>query len=1072
MNPIAEILVAAGLERPDGRPLYRYPLSDGTFAELQASLEGTLVARGRIGGVAPAFVIWAAEHIRARYTGGGLTWAFVLEPFRFWGRDDELGRQLVKRGLAWWGREVRRSDTGVRMFLYSLMAEGGIPMALLREPGLYRNVVMGLLLEIEAEGGTAAAYWSEQVAARWVSRLPQTFRGYETTGLLSGLAMTLAELRAALPADLPEAAAEQWLNEYMPDWQSCIPLRMSAEIAESLIRPALQTERDAAPLRRRAVGVRELRRSETGTWHGCLRVNDESWVPGDQFPGAGDLRLRLLPLDGHSAGRLVFSAVPESDGWRVRPIGRRADLTIPLAPDAPFALAAYADGRSKGSAVVDAGLPPAAEVPVFWRSADPKDGADSIRLVPLSGSGRTRSACLWVLAAEDLQSEAGPGLVLQSVESAQGGRLLRVSGKGELGLGDRRYRIETGADEDTADVRLFATGRWLHNWQMGGSVPVYRGMPTFFGQLGAAPAVRVPPSEIRRSPGRVLGSEVVEWVRRNETLTAISFVRLPSGTVLRLVEKGPGCVVFDGEGLDEGWRVSVCAGDREAAGRPSGGRISLTLETSGAPPGVVDLRLSEPSTGRRVDLQSVWPASSGMLLDPEGMRLSERRRISVDGLYGWRAVVPERTGGELHIGMTGQRAFWLPIPGETALASTIPIIRAMLAQGGPDAQVILSLFSGGWESERLEVRRYGGQAVVRNGTLFLGADREQAAEGDMPEDPEDGEGRTVTLHAVDLQKTGEIGPVETEVPVDLEAVVGDSPGPWLIQCRVDGQLQRAVVWNKEGLPESTRAARIEAYGELWEELMSRPDDPEWERLGRLVLSVGQHGDAGALDQVQALQEVPVAAVSLALRADSADVAQILDLDTATAVLWPTVNVAAFTVAVATEHWRWEARVAGYLGAGEAEAVADTKIVRRIAEILALRPDLAGHFCRALLDSGIFSRVIGIAEHQERLARVLDPDPEGRLTEAAQEAARRCDRVPPGVGGLVPRNRPAALPEFNTHVQKMIDAPVVAAEMAAGIRAQPEPEERLALINLRFVDPLYFDTALAATLNMYAMEGTE
>ena len=564
----------------------------------------------------------------------------------------------------------------------------------------------------------------------------------------------------------------------------------------------------------------------------------------------------------------------------------------------------------------------------------------------------------------------------------------------------------------------------------------------------------------------------MEWVRGDETLTAISLVRLASGTVLRLAEKGPGSVVFDGEGLDDGWRVGVRAGNREAAGRPVDGRIRLTLETKGAAPGVVYLRLSEPLTGRRLELRSVWPARSGMLLDPEGMRLSEQRRVSVDGLYGWRAVVPEWTGGDLRIGMTGQRAFWLPIPGETALASTIPIIRAMLAQGGPDAQVILSLSAGGRESQRLEVRRYDGQAVVRDGILFLGVGREQTDEGKISADPEDTERRTATLHAVDLRETGEIGPVETNVPVNLEAAVGDSPGPWLIQCRLDGRLQRAVVWNPEGSPLGTRVDRIGAYGQLWEELMSRPDDPGWEQLGRLILSVGQHGDAGVLDQVQALEMVPTAAVSLALRANSGDLAQILELDTATAVLWPTVNVAAFTQAVATEHSRLEARVAGYLGVAEAEAVVDTKIVRRIAEILALRPDLAGHFCRALLDSGIFSRVIGIAEHHERLARVLDPDPAGRLTEAAQEAARRCDRVPPGVGGLVPLNRPAALPEFNSHMQKMIDAPVVAAEMAAGFRAQPEPDERLALINLRFVDPLYFDTALAATLKMYAMEGTE
>ena len=1074
MSLLARIVGDAGLERPDGRPLYLYPLSDEKFAQLQGALERTVVSRERMGLVAPAFVLWAAEHIRARYTGGGLTWAFVMEPFRLWSRDDELGRRLVKRGFGWWGRPVRSSGTGVRMFLYSLMAEGGIPMALLRQQGLYRDVVMGLLLEIEAEGGAAAASWSEQVASRWVSRLPQTFQGYETAGMLSDLALALAELRRALPVDLPEAAAEQWLDENTPDWRSSIPLRMSPEIAESLIRPALQTERDAAPAWKRAIGVRELRRSASGSWHGCLRVNGESWIPGHHFPEAVDLRLRLLPVSGQARGRLVFSAVPEGDGWRVRPVGRRADLTIPLEPDAQFALSAFADGRSKGSAVVDAGLPSADEIPGFWRSADPEESANAHRLVPLSGSARTRSACVWVLVPDDCQPETASGAAIEGVDTAPGGRLLRISGKGVLKIGASRYRIDTGAEEDSPDVRLFASGRSLHGWHMGRSIPVYSGKVSFFGQIGAAPAARIALTEIRRSPGRMLCSEIVEWIREDETLARISVVGLPSETVFRLREQGPGCVVLDGEGLSERWVVRVRAGDHEAAGKPVGRGISLTLETRGAAPGIVHLTLAEPSTGRRLELESVWPTGSGMILDPDGMRLSTRRGVSVEGLYGWRAIVPEQTGGDLHLNVTGHRVFWLPLPGETPLASKIPIIRAMLAQGGPDSQVVLSLFAGGRESQRLEVRRYDGRAIVRDGTLSVGPDREQAVDPDMSAAATaDGNGEHGTvLHAVDLEGTREIGPVETSVPVSLDEVVGMSGGPWLIQCRREGKLQRAAVWNPLGLPGSTRAYRIGAYAELWERLMSQAADPEWDRLGRLVLSVGQHGDAGALDQVQALEQVPAAAVSLALRAGRADVDQILDLDTATPLLWPTVPVSAFSEAVTMEHLRWKSRYSRYLGVAGAESEADRKIVRKVRDVVALRRELAGHFCRALVDTGIFDRVIGVPEHQEQLAHMLVADPNGRLAEAAQEAARRCDRVPPGAGGLVPQRRPAALPEFNSHVQKMIDAPVVAAEMASGLREQPTAAEKLALVNLRFVDPLYFDSALPAALNIYAMEGSK
>jgi hypothetical protein len=39
------------------------------------------------------------------------------------------------------------------MFLYSLMAEGGVPEALLLQEGLHSRVMKGLLVEIEAEGG-------------------------------------------------------------------------------------------------------------------------------------------------------------------------------------------------------------------------------------------------------------------------------------------------------------------------------------------------------------------------------------------------------------------------------------------------------------------------------------------------------------------------------------------------------------------------------------------------------------------------------------------------------------------------------------------------------------------------------------------------------------------------------------------------------------------------------------------------------------------------------------------------------------------------------------------------------
>ena len=114
-----------------------------------------------------AFVLWAAEHIRSKFPGGQLTWAFVFDGLGL-REDRDQAVPLVEEGLRWWRREVRISEAGRRMFLYSLMAEGGLPQALLvaQQDCTRASFLQCSLAEIEAEGGLEAAPFSERIAAR------------------------------------------------------------------------------------------------------------------------------------------------------------------------------------------------------------------------------------------------------------------------------------------------------------------------------------------------------------------------------------------------------------------------------------------------------------------------------------------------------------------------------------------------------------------------------------------------------------------------------------------------------------------------------------------------------------------------------------------------------------------------------------------------------------------------------------------------------------------------------------------------------------------------------------------
>ena len=1066
MNILTKIVSASGLTYPDGRPLYRYRLSEDAFAELEEVLRSHVVSGSAIDLAAPQFVHWAAEHIRSRFAGGPLKWAFVLHPLGLPSDDQTLGRRLAERGLRWWGREIKQSNAGHSMFLYSLLAEGGIPEALLRESRLYRSAVMGLLAEIEAEGGSVAEPSVEQMALRWRSRLPQTFQSTDFTNLLAGLALSLAYLRALLPKDLPEAGAERWLNKHRPDWTSLLPLRMTPEIAESLISPALRAERNIRPVADRPLCGRELRLGANGSWQGYLDLRDNGWLQERYFSDAAGLRLRLLSAGSDVTESVAYNATPEEQGWRLRRLGKGGRTSIPLLPNVPFVFSAFADGQAKGEAVIDAGIPHPIETPSFWRPAELSDGASAHRLTPLTGAAQTRGPCLWILAPESEEPEAGDGLNLDDVETAPGGFLWRLSGKGTLRVGTKRYKIQTGAEEDAPEARLFAFGETLRGWRLAGNIPVYRGDIEVHGQLEAGHFTQIPESELRRVQGRELCSEIVEWMREDEALARLRFVHVPISASLTLHEVSAGRIALSADGFATGWRLRFHAGESETASELHDGATELTLDTPGTAPGLVRLRLSEPATGRALELQAAWPARSGMIVDPNGARLERNQPISVNALQGWRALTPDGMSGDLQLQFTGSRAVSLPIGGEVSIASHLPSIQAMLAQGDPDSQVNLSLVVSGREGPRLEIRRYHDNAVVEDGLLRTGLARDAPQTSETVLASRLNEARRAIICAVNLSDSARIGPIETSASVDLASHLEQSRGSWLVQSTLEGRVQRAVVWNPQPHAKLTRQERIDVYTQHWRELSTAPQDPDWDRMWQLISAVGEDGDIGVLDQVQALAMVPAAAIALGLRVPRDELSEVLALETVAPIFWPTLKVTDFATAVQVEHSRLLQELSQHFEDDEATEVADHALAQRIRDLLHLRPDLTGHFCAALLVTGILERLLErpeILQHLSSVLVLLRESPETRLAEAAQEAVKRFDRLPQGVDGLHLAERPEGFPRFNPYAQSMIDAPLVAAEMATERRSVPDMEERLVLINLRLIDPLYFDAALPAAI---------
>lgn len=1073
MSLLSHILEDLGVSKPDGRPLYTLPLTPPRQVELTRTLRQHLIRYPTQSHTAALFVLWASDYIRSHFKGGTLKWEFVFEGLGL-SETQDLGRELVEKGLRWWHREVRRSEGQTHLYLYSLMAEGGLPQSLLVEDGLYGRVIKGLLAEMESHGPTMSDSVGMTIAARYAANLPKTFQASEDIyRLLKDLGTAIIALRAKVPENIPAEQIDAWLDQHDANWANELPLRLSPDIADRLIRPALRTLRNAqspiTPVARRML----VRDANTRQWHPFVRLAEEGILAAHFLPAsAKGLRMRFLAGGNASMETIVYNATPLaeiSEGWELRCLNR-TPLTLALDLDRPFSLSGFADGRPMGEVEIISALPLPDECPSLWHRP-PRgmtDGQANV-LIPLDDRAITRGPTVWLLTNATSQPVAGPGVTLGAPEQAPHGRLWPLSGKGDVTLGQYRWRITTGAPEDLPEIHLLAQGAMLPGWRMAGSrEQIFLGTPTLYGQNGPHIFRSLSPHNIRYRPARTLMAHIAQWVENSTELARLRYVSLPEGAALSLREKDAGTVELHANGLASGLSLRLAAGACTVQGETQQGHaLCLCLSVTGRPPGMLTLQFNAPATGQMLELTAPWPTHNGIILAPDNTRLEHDTPIAVGALRGWMAIVPPARRCKIQL-RTAHQCIDLRIEGETPLAVYIPLIRSMLAHGGPDSDVRLSLVTDGMESRRLEIRRYHRQSRIQaDGTLCLGIPRNEHVTGGNAFTQLATKG-AVNLHATNINRPGqaERHQLTAQGAIDLAALLpSEANDLWLVQATLDGQVQRAAIWSPGSAPISptTRDQRIEAYGTWWEKL-SASDSLEnravWREQWSVIQAAMEGGDAGMLDQVQALAAVPQALIRLVLEVPTGQLLHALSLDTAAPIFWPVLPVQAFIEAVGT-HYASLVRHYSKVCDSEVETArtALNAMARRIDEILVLHPELASHFAAALVQAGLIADL-----PPSLMNKIMVAPREDTLITLAQQVARRHEWVPDGIPRIEPDMRLAGFSGFNTYIQKIINAPMVAAEMAA----QPQPphiarKRLLTLANLRLIDPGYFDDALPIAL---------
>lgn len=342
-----------GLPRPDGRPLYRYPLSDAAFERAEADLKARASrfnADMATQHDAALFVLWSSAWFRRCYDGGMQRWADVARRLGLQPEQSRL-RRWTDDGLRYWRLPpLKVNRTHHR--LAAIARQGGFPAAAIRDgaggwAAAFLQKLVSRLLDLP-EPNTDVA---EALAEDLEGVIPETWRCAEIRAVSAELALAIVELRrGAESAGVTEGGlVSAWLDQNDPDWRQTLPLTLDEGGARQLVDGLIRVEKlkgGHGSVRVRRYMVRDA----DGLRHQVELDLDGDLVSAEPGQGFDALardwsRLRLFAggeAARHIAGELAVVEPGEDGRWRC--MRSRAHLRFDLPDNVPLMVELRGEG--------------------------------------------------------------------------------------------------------------------------------------------------------------------------------------------------------------------------------------------------------------------------------------------------------------------------------------------------------------------------------------------------------------------------------------------------------------------------------------------------------------------------------------------------------------------------------------------------------------------------------------------------------------------------------------------------------------------------------------------------------
>jgi hypothetical protein len=1026
-----------------------------------------MTALPQVGGDYPAiFVLWASEHFRSSYDGSGLKWSFLIDAL-----ERTLDRQqlvdITERGLRFWRRPLRTGDHH-RLFLQSLLVEGGLPQELLKPDARYRNQIIRLVSDAEMRGPLASEALPGLVRSA-ISSWPEGLRQDDVADLVAQLVLRLVELRRIVPSDIPRSASVEWLDGKMPGWRDELPLNIGVEAARSLLDDALRAERRSP--QHKDFALRAMRRSENGSWLPFVDFPDNASVDTDLITLSDNtiqtMRLRPSGALASKVPGLMLRGDRSEDGanWKLRRSSGRRTQHVRWPLDEALEFSILADGKVAREITIPGLEMPGPERALagIWIAREKSDDNPDVLEFLTEGRAATSASRVFLHARNDAIIECSGELQIVRKTPCGNHKLIEMTGQGHIICDAQKITIKTASDEEFG-AQIRPLGDVVSGIRTLSREVVFQGWPQFFGAEAGSYGATLSARRLRvLKPGgkwdvfreeSAFGGSTIGWFSDGEIIARQRIWMLPDAFGLTFDET-PDARCINLVGLPVGVLVT-CEGQSAQTNVDGKAQLSLAALPKHATRMELLLALGNNKLRLKVD---IW-TRSGAIIGPDDLELSRRTSIARDRLSEWRLYCPDQVAGTLSVQLKAAAGTFWPatsfnLDREASLGAYASFIKSALSLGGPDAEIEISVVANGQETPKLSIAHATSRLKV--GAEWIGWDDSEV---------ETLEWQSLSQPQLSLSQTVCHGEREAQVPDELDLAAS----PWMVTARVrgGGALRPAVLpppplvpLNEPGAfsldlqvasDAPTRDRRIAGIADCFRHRSADASNSDWTLLELLVDKVSEYTDSAWLDQVQALAKVPEAAAILLLRGASSKLADRLTLEEEAPFAWITLPLSTWNRAVRACHRNLLVQL-GATGLPEAtvESIAQEKVLSLCESLCSLRPELSAQ---------IFFSLLAHFPPLDVMARGITPphDPMKKIEEQAERAVKRRLFAGCKLPELTAIDPWTNFDRYQPESRALLLAPIVAAELVMKDR-KDWPKVAIGLLQARHIDPIYFEETL-------------